>query len=821
MSNRDFTFACEGVEGGLDAWSALEVVRFHGREAMSSAYRYEIVLLAREAAGMGDVQVSALPGKSASLRIATGSIPAWKVVHGLVDEAEELAALPEGRTIRVILAPTWTRATWRRRSRIFLEKTLRDIVDAVLLGDPRVQKGSGEAPAPEQGDPGFSPAREAFAWRIQDPSRLDDRRVRPFVVQYNESDFAFVARLLEEEGIAFHVENGADTSLLVLSDADTGRTRLAPAIVSAAIKEREVRTFFSGGRLRPEGVALGEYNWKQPELPMAMQAGDGGAALFEQAYPGGYPDQAGQGKLLAEARLGRYQTEARFARGEGELRVLSAGTIVALEHKKARHEGEYLVTALEVRGEQSGVLQSQADASMIEPFAVRFTCARRGEGAAVRESGFRPARTTPKPRILGTQTAVVVAAPGAQGAEIHVGGPDGIDVGAVRVRFHWDTDEARLAREPASAWVRVSESFAGSGMGGVWHPRVGTEVIVAFEEGDPDRPIVIGRVYNGVNQPHGGGAPELSTFKSDASPGGGAHNEITFDDSAGAERIYLNAGKDMETDVGNDRSETVGACASMVVGANDDEQIGGSCSVSIAVNETVTVGGNDTALIGGNVTTTIGGNSLTMIGGSEAHLVGANQVITVGATRTENVGGSVLETIGASLTTTVAASESEDVGADRATTIAGAHTQSFGAAHIKLVGGNRDASCADLQTDVGAAAVRIVAGNIKTEVGGNHALTAGGVAAFLTPHYSASDANRSDINDAKFKIMMHNVTVGGISLGATGLATSTTGVSLSATGLNLEYSGVQIDTYGLLTRIDGAHLQTKGVKLRRAFIIKL
>ncbi|EYF05093.1 type VI secretion system Vgr family protein [Chondromyces apiculatus] len=817
MSHVDFTFACEGVGSPAEPWAALEVVRFQGREALSALYRYEIVLLARAQ----PVDVDALVGKRASLRIATGSTPAWKVVHGLVTEAEEIASLPEGRTLRVLLSPPLARATHRRRCRIFLDKTLRQIVDAVLLGDPLLTKGGGESPEPDLGDPDFTPAEEAFAWRIEDASRLDSKRVRPFVVQYNESDFAFVARLLEEEGIAFHVENGAGKSLLVLSDGDAGRPRLSPLLASAAIAGREIRGFFAGARLRPEAVSLGDYNWKQPDVAMATQAGAPGADLFEQVYPGGYPDEAGQGKLLAGALLDRHRTEARFARGEGTLRVLSAGTIFRLEHSKSRLEGEYLVTALEVRGEQSGVLQSTTDASMGVPFDARFTCARRGEGTAVQESRFRPPRTTPKPRIQGTQTAVVTAEPSARGAEINVGGPDGLAIGAVRVRFHWDTDEERLASEPSSLWVRVSQSFAGSGMGGVWHARVGTEVIVAFEEGDPDRPIVVGRVYNGQNQPHRGGSPSVSTFKSNSSPGGAVHNEITFDDSAGAELVYTCAGKDMETDVGNDRTETVAADASMTVGGDDTETIGGSCSVTVGGNETVTVGANDTALIGANCTTTIGANSMTTIGGSEAHIVGANQSIAIGATHTEHVGGSVTEAIGASLTTTVASSETEEIGANRATTIAGAHTQTFGAAHLKQVGGNRSLECADLTTEVGAASIRIVGGSITTEVGGSHTLSAGGGAIYLTPRYSASDDNRSDINDAKITVVGLNMTFGLIQLAANGLNTSTLGVSLAATGLNLEFSGAQLDVFAILTRIHGGHVETAGFKGRFGQIIKL
>jgi type VI secretion system secreted protein VgrG len=816
MSNADFTFACEGVSGP-DPWGVLRVARLHGREALSALFRYEIVLLAPH----GEPAVADLAGKRCSLRIATLSVPALKTVHGIVVEAEEIAALPEGRTMRLVVMPPWARSRHRKRCRIFLDKTLRQIIESVLLGDPLMQKAGGGAPDPDLGGSDYSPANEAFAWRVEDTSRLDNKRVRSYVVQYNESDLAFVSRLLEDEGIAYHFENGSDKILLVFSDSDAGRPRLEPDLVGAGIDGREIRAFFAGARLRPEAALLGDYNWKQPGLDLTARAGENGAGLFEQIYPGGYPDEASQGKLLASAVADRYKTEARTAQGEGWLRLLSAGTIFQLEHKKARLEGEYLVSALEVRGEQAGVIKSGAPADASEPFVARFECARRGENGSPKESHFRPAKTTPKPRIIGSQTAVVTAEPGATGAEINVGGPDGIDIGCVRLRFHWDTETARLAKEPSSLWVRVSEPFAGSGMGGVWHPRVGTEVIVEFEGGDPDRPIVVGRVYNGQNKPHKNGSAVHSTLKSNSSPGGAVHNEITFDDSGGGELIYTNAGKDMETDVGNNRLETVGTDAMMKVGANDTENIGANCTVNIGVNDTLTVGANETVVIGGNCSTTIGANSMTIIGGSESHQIGANQTITIGATHTEVVGGNVTEDIGGTLTTNVAAAEIESVGGNRKTTIAGAHTQSFGAAHIKLVGGNRDLKCADLTTDVSAAAIRIVGGSVDRKVGADQTLSAGAAAIFLGPKYSATDPDRSDKDGLKLEVTVIDATIGGISLSATGASNSTTGVSLSATGLKLEFIGVELQTIGLKTRVDAAHLQVNAAKQRVGLIIKL
>ncbi|UQA57639.1 type VI secretion system Vgr family protein [Polyangium aurulentum] len=701
MPNVDFSFASEATQGPDSPWGHLQVVRFHGQEAISEPYRYELTLFAKAPAA--EIDPRDLLGKRATLRIATQSSPTLKVVHGILVEAEELDELPEGMLYRVILVPPWVRAMHRKRCRIFLGKTLRQIVDAVLQDDPLMELRAGAEVQEDEGEPGYAPAAEAYTWRVGDTSRLDDARVRSFVVQYNESDFAFVSRLLEEEGISYHFEGGKDTCLLVLTDQDAGRAHLAPDLLGAAIPGRKVDSVKLGARLRPASVVLDDYNWKKPKLDMAASAGGGAdGALVEYHYPGGYPDAPGQGKPLALARVDRYRVEASYAVGAGSVRVLAAGSVFKLEHDDPGYEGEYVVSRLDVRAEQQGVL-SQPSGDQALPWTARFELARRGGDG---ESHFRPALLTPKPRIRGTQSAVVTADPGASGAEVNVGGPDGISVGCVRLKFRWDTDKARLAKEPSSTWVRVSQVFAGAGEGAVWHPRVGDEVLVDFEEGDPDRPVVVGRVYNGANLPARSGAPE-SSLKSLSTPGGGTYNEIMFGDSAGGEMLHYFAGKDQTTDVANFRRESIAANATMIVGGNNTESIGGNRTESVGANDSLTIGGNQMISIGGNSTTIIGGNLVHSVGANELNMVGGSQTINVGANITETVAGAVLESYGAS----------------RTTTVGGAVTENFGATMTVSVGANVDEKCATHSLDVGAARLMTVGGNMKTVVSGSNTTT--------------------------------------------------------------------------------------------------
>jgi type VI secretion system secreted protein VgrG len=699
MSDADFAFAWEGAAKAAGPWKHLEVVEFRGTEAISSLYRYELLVFAREPAL--EVDPDELIDTRGTLRIATHTEPRSRVVHGIVIEAEELGPSAGGMLYRLVLAPALARAMHRTRCRIFLEKTTRQIIDAVLQGDPEHLRADSTAVEPDDGDDAsFVPAKELFSWRVMDASRIDDIATRSYCVQYNESDFAFVSRLLEEEGISYHFENGSGVCLLVLSDKDGGRTRLEPfAPLGPDLRDRSISSIQLGARLRPRKVSLLDYNWKKPALSMAVEEGGRakGPEYVEHEYPGRYPDTPDQGKPLAAAKLERLTVEASYAVGEAACRVLSAGSIFALEHSRPRYEGEYLVTRLEARGEQQGVLPPGASARFSAtgvPYHATFECARRGKNGSATESHFRPARVTPKPRVHGSQTAFVTAEPSTQGAEIHVGGPPGAEIGCVRVKFHWDQEVERNAKEPSSCWVRVNQVFAGVGEGAVFHPRVGVEVIVDFEEGDPDRPIIVGRVYNGQNRPPGG-APTVSTFKTMTSPGGGTFNELTFDDTAGNQQIKLHTPKNWNSEVGNDRSEqvtsnstsgvgvdraeTTGSNRTTMVGSNNSEVIGANESLAVGANQSVAIGANQAVTISANQEVEIGGNQSLKVAGNQDEAVTGNRKIevtgidalAVTGTQKVDVTGAQTTTLQATHELTVTANQTISVGGVQSTTVTG------------------------------------------------------------------------------------------------------------------------------------------------------
>jgi type VI secretion system secreted protein VgrG len=697
MAAPDYSLAWEHADSPNGPWGHLEVLWFRGHEGISELYRYEITVLAKNPTA--EIELSKLIGARATLRIRTYAEPAYRLVHGVICEAEDLSSVPEGMVYRIVLMPPLVRACHRQRSRIFLDKTIRRIVDAVVTSDPNFVKVDGLVVDPvEVADPSFTPAKDRYTWRTSDTPRLDQTNARPFCVEYVETDHNFMSRLLEDEGVSYHFEQGDDICLLVLSDRDPGRTKLQPFDpLGINIQGRAVQTVKLGARLRPSVVRLHEYNWRKPSLDMGAQAEEADtpqAQLFEDHYPGGYMESPAQGAPLANARMDRLAVEAEYASFASNCRLLGAGMIFVLDYPKPKYEGEYLVTKMDVYGEQAGAASIAMAIGLDEelqgkPYDSRIECARRiSELGGVGESRFRPARSTRRPRIQGSQTAFVTAEPGSL-AEINVGGPLGDEIGCVRVRFPWDKEDTRLAKEPSSCWIRVSQFFAGAGQGAVFHPRVGVEVIIEFLEGDPDRPLVTGRVYNGQNRPPvtGKGAATESTMKTFSSPGGGNFNEIYFQDATGREQIRLEASRNYDMIVDHDRSESVANDGSSDVGNNRSESTGVNRSTSVGQNNMEIVGQNESVAVGLNQALSVGVNRTMLVGANHTVQIGANQDTTVSADDSLLVGGVQTITIGAAQVTTIGAAQAVTVGAGQSVSIGGAATTNSGGSMAMAAGG--------------------------------------------------------------------------------------------------------------------------------------
>lgn len=416
---------------------------------------------------------------------------------------------------------------------------------------------------------------------------------REYVVQYRESDLNFVRRLMEHEGIYFFFIHDATTHKLVIADGVSAHdptpfydvVRYIPPDNHRDAHLEYVDSFETVCDVETGSYALTDYDFQAPTAPLGVLKQipvDHGHAEYEHFdYPGDYA-ATGEGDRYAQTRMEELHATRLRSIGEGNTRGLLAGGLFTLtEHPIDELNREYLVVSLDGHIRSHELESGTADSGPV--FRCQFTAI---EG----EKTFRPPRVTLKPVIQGAQTATVV---GKAGQEITTD-----EFGRVKLSFHWDRKSPK--NEESSCFVRVAQVWAGTKWGGMYIPRIGQEVIVEFLEGDPDRPIVTGRVYNKDNMPPYD-LPQNQTqsgIKSRSTLGGGESNfnEIRFEDKKGSELFFMQAEKDHTTEVKNNQSTNVVKNRSASVGGSDSVSVGGDRSVSVTGNLTVTVEGGQSKL---------------------------------------------------------------------------------------------------------------------------------------------------------------------------------------------------------------------------------
>jgi len=494
---------------------------------------------------------------------------------------------------------------------------------------------------------------------------------KEFCVQYRETDFNFVSRLMEQEGIYYHFEHKDGKHTMVLADAISAH-KPYPGYEEIVFQEQEkggpsreaVTDWTMEKEVQPVAYALNDFDFKKPQsspvkpslFKSAQVERDYGLAQTEiYDYPGEYvaPED---GERLTEVRLNELQSQYETLQGQASARGVATGCTFKLKnHGRAEQNREYLVTGTTLRVD-AGEFGSAGAAADGEFFSCSFT-------AIDKTQQFRPARQTPKPIVQGPQTAIVV---GPSGEEIYTD-----EHGRVKVHFHWDRYDK--FDENSSCWIRVSQHWAGKKWGAIHIPRIGQEVIVEFLEGDPDRPIITGRVYNAEQTtPYDLPANKTqSGVKSRSSKDGSSanFNEIRFEDKKGSEEVYIHAEKDQNnvvendetTKVGHDRTEDVGNDEKITIGNDRTESVGNDESIAIASNrtedvgknESVTIGENRDASVGKNETLSVGENQTLSVGKDQSLDVADNRTKTVGKNETINVQGDLKETIGKSQSTKV------------------------------------------------------------------------------------------------------------------------------------------------------------------------
>ena len=686
----DFTFEA----GKLDT-EVLRVLRFRGTEGISELFRFDLDLVS------GDPEVNFdVVGEKAVL--------SWKGtegerrVHGIIASFEQTSQGKNLTHYAARLVPkVWTLRLCQQ-SRIFQNLSTPDILKKVLEG--------GGIPA------------DMFKLSIK-----RSYKPRKYCVQYRESDFDFLSRLMEEEGIFYHFDHTEDTHVMVIGD-NPGVQVLIPGEAlpfkeeddSGQVTQEHVSHFRFVRALRTGAVVLRDFDFKKPQLDLETESSaDREQHLEYYDYPGDYPDSS-LGKELVKIRLEEKRAECDRGIGESDCRRFISGFRFNLEgHRRGELNQEYLLVRLQHWGNQPQAAEEDLPGSLDEViYHNTFDCI----PAPV---PYRPSRITPRPIVEGPQTAVVT---GPAGEEIHTD-----EHGRVKVHFHWD----RLGPtdDKSSCWVRVSQGWGGPGWGSMFLPRIGQEVIVEFLEGDPDRPLVTGRVYNGDNPPPYSlpGDKTKSSIKSNTSPGGGGANELRFEDAAGSEEVFVNATKDMNETVANNHTRSVGTDETIDVGKNRTKTVGVDQSESVGSNKKISVGSNHDETIGANMTLNVGADCTETIGANRTITIMSNKTETVVAAATQNVGAAKSTNVGGAYAIIVAGEMSTMVGDSKSITVGGSSSEKVGGAKSIEAGGDVSIStgaagslktAADLSVTVGAGASVKVSADLAASAGGNAALKA-------------------------------------------------------------------------------------------------
>ena len=445
---------------------------------------------------------------------------------------------------------------------------------------------------------------------------------REYCVQYGETDFAFVSRLLEEEGIFWFFTHADGAHTLVLGDSNDAFPPCPNATTiqyfGQQMGERELHGIRSGQICRQavSGVYRAtDYEFTTPTTSLYGQAEAVAGPLSVYEHPGGYTAKA-RGDALGTMRVNALRSqESRFI-GESDCRWLVPGHSFTLSgHEDDTANIEWVVTQV---SHEAGH----------EHYRNRFE-------AIPKSTSYRPPRTTPKPR-MHTQTAIVV---GKAGEEIWTD-----EYGRIKIQFPWDRDGAN--DETSSCWVRVVLPWSGKGFGMQFIPRIGQEVIVTFIDGDPDRPLVTGCVYNGDNAlPYALPANQTqSGIKTNSSKGGGGFNELRFEDKKDSEEVFLQAQKDFKINVLNDTTATVGHDETLTVqNARTRTVKDGDETVTLEKGKrTVTIQtGSDTLDVKDTRTLKVGGDQTHSTGGNYEHKVTGNYELTVNGNLTIKVSGTL------------------------------------------------------------------------------------------------------------------------------------------------------------------------------------
>ncbi|MFS2099347.1 type VI secretion system tip protein TssI/VgrG [Variovorax sp. Varisp85] len=613
-----------------------------GREGLSQLFEFEVDMVSTSFS----LDLKQLLGTSLTLELADEGAP--RFLNGTVVRFELVGRANEtGRhyIYRALVQPWLWYLTRTTDCRIFQNKSVPEVLDEVLgkYGFQFDKRLTGSYPAME------------------------------YCVQYQESDFAFVSRLMEHEGIAYHFEHGNGSHLLVLAD-DTGSYKPLPGHASIAYRPRDrvlnalepcIDQWRVAEQITSGRVMLDDFDFKKSRASLQSVQQDPKAhehSTYEvYEWLGGYSEHQ-QGDAYAKVRLQELQCAHELASGHTNVVGMAPGYLFEMTHCPRESDNrEYLVTETRYNLQEPEYSTGGSSESVCE---FDFT-------VLPSSVAYRPARTTPRPRTNGPQTATVV-------------GPEEIwtdRFGRVKLQFRWD--RYGQSDENSSCWVRVSSNWAGANYGTMHMPRVGQEVIVDFIGGEPDRPIITGRVYNSDQMPPWElpANATASGILTRSSAGGAANqaNMLRFEDRSGAEQILLHAERNLDVEVEADETHTTGGTRTTLIKGHESAtyQSGETRDITAGAKETISGGdtrsvtGGFTETVAGGVTQTISGGKTRSIGGGLNDTITGGVKLAISGGFNGTIDGQEIRFVSAGRQDTINASNTVQVNGPSTTTVTG------------------------------------------------------------------------------------------------------------------------------------------------------
>jgi type VI secretion system secreted protein VgrG len=527
----------------------LLIESFKGREGLSQAYSFELLLVCEDSG----VELKSMMGQLVTIEIelATGSP---RYLAGYLTRFASIGSDGGMTRYTATLNPWFSMLKNRFDTRIFQGNTVEEVVTQVFA---------------------LCPAFSRHEFRLTKPQKR-----YTYITQYRETDFNFVQRLLEEEGMFYYFEHTAEGHTMIICDDSSTLVPLPeqPQIrfhTASVTETADSITQWSGNRQLQSGkIAVQTFDYRQPKnrLPVTMNSlnKQGDVENFEiYDFPGQYTHGTyDEGEALVRLRVEALELKGKSFSGASNCRAMKPGyTFELLQHydhdQGSAEDRQFLLMGVESEGHNNYLNGHQAS------YYNTFTCVRK-------KIPFRPQLSTPCPTIPGPQTAIIVGPPG---EEIFTD-----ELGRVKIQFHWDRNGQY--NDHSSCWVRVAQSGASGGFGSIQIPRVGDEVVVVFLDGNPDRPLVMGSLYNSQNTPPWSlpANKTQSGFLTRSMKGKGANaNFFRFEDKAGAEQVSLHAERNLDTEIEVDESHKVGGNREIHVDGKHSETI--KLETSIAVTD--------------------------------------------------------------------------------------------------------------------------------------------------------------------------------------------------------------------------------------------